>query len=393
MRQTADGGYIITGNTKSFGSQGIYLIKTDANGETLWTRKYGRTNNDECYAVEQTSDGGYIVAGQIWWSSTDRDAYVIKTDAQGDSVWSKYYSPTRNWDWARDIQQTPDGGYILTGATERDFASRKSDVWLIRTDSLGNEIWSKTFGGGDYDYGHSVQRTYDGGYIIIGFARSFSGNGINDVYLVKTDSGGNVIWTKTYGGSYEDVAFSGQQTPDSGYIVAGFTRSFSGADADLWLLKTNAYGDTNWAKRYGGTRDDMGWSVDQIGVGQYIVTGLTHSFGAGGGDVWLLRVGRLVEVVEGVIPESPVPLLKISPNPFRAKTVINYILNSRHQKDIALKIYDASGRLVKVFSLPGAYCVAPAVIHWDAKDLAAGVYFVELQAGSCPERQKVIKLK
>ncbi len=392
VRQTTDGGYIVTGNTKSFGSQGVYLIKTNANGDTLWTRKYGRTNNDEGYCVAQTADGGYIIAGQIWWTGTHRDAYVIRTNSQGDSIWSKCYGPSGIWDWARWVQQTPDGGYILTGATEIDFNNKRSDAWLFRMDSLGNVIWSRVFGGGDYDYGNYVQRTSDGGYVIMGAARSFSGNRISDVYLIKTDSGGNAGWTKTYGGTGLDDAMSGQQTPDSGYIVAGSTASFGAGGADVWLLKTNANGDTTWAKTYGGPSADQGWSVKQIGGGQYIVAGLTRSFGAGGGDVWLLRVGRLGKIEDGPIAPDPVLLLEISPNPFSKETGIRFQLVDNRQRNIRMRIYDVSGRVREILNI-APQSGGAGNLHWDANALPNGVYFVEIEAGRYLNRQKAIKLE
>jgi uncharacterized delta-60 repeat protein len=288
VRQTSDGGYILAGRTYSFGAGGdIFLIKTDANGNIQWAKTYGGTNNDWAYSVQQTSDGGYIVAGYTWSFSVGYyDIFLIKTDANGNLQWAKTYGGA-SFDWATSVQQTSDGGYIVAGATW-SFGAGNGKFFLIKTDANGNIIWAKTYGGTIGEYARSVQQTSDGGYIVAGYTASF-GAGNGDFFLIKTDANGNIQWAKTYGGIYTDSATSVQQTSDGGYIVAGYTASFGAGNGDFFLIKTDANGNIQWAKTYGGTSYDLATSVRQTSDGGYIVAGSTESFGAGGRDIFLIK--------------------------------------------------------------------------------------------------------
>jgi hypothetical protein len=288
VQQTSDGGYILAGYTSSFGAGGydIFLIKTDANGNISWAKTYGGTSYDGAHSVQQTSDGGYIVAGLTYsFGAGGYDIFLIKTDANGNISWAKTYGGT-SYDGAHSVQQTSDGGYIVAGGT-RSFGAGSEDIFLIKTDANGNRIWAKTYGGTNDDYASSVQQTSDGGYIVAGITWSF-GAGWRDIFLIKTDANGNRIWAKTYGGTNQDFAHSVQQTSDGGYIVAGLTYSF-GAGGDIFLIKTDASGNVQWAKTYGGTNDDYAYSVQQTSDGGYIVAGGTRSFGAGAVDIFLIK--------------------------------------------------------------------------------------------------------
>jgi len=292
VQQTADGGYIITGSTNSFGAgdYDVYLIKTDANGDTLWTKTYGGTGPDYGYSVQQTTDGGYIITG----STLDQGLefiYLIKTDSIGGTLWTKSYgeiSPMAHYGYS--VQQTTDGGYIITGYYPNDFGGGFGDVYLIKTDSIGDTLWTKGYGGGQLmpDYGYSVQQTADGGYIITGYTSSLGGG--KDVYLIKTNFDGDTVWTKTYGGTSEDIGYSVQQTADGGYIITGcFNCLGTFGTGGVYLVKTNANGDTLWTKTYGGTSIDLGRYVQQTTDGGYIITGYTESFGTGIRDVYLIK--------------------------------------------------------------------------------------------------------
>ena len=190
-------------------------------------------------------------------------------------------------DYGTSVQQTTDGGYIITGATS-SFGNGFLDVYLIKTDGSGTEQWTKTFGGTDDDWAYSVQQTTDGGYIITGNNGSNGSNGY-DVYLIKTDGSGIEQWTKTFGGADSDWGRAVQQTTDGGYIIAGYTGSFGNGSYDVYLIKTDGSGTEQWTKTFGGTSYDYGQSVQQTTDGGYIITGMTASFGNGSEDVYLIK--------------------------------------------------------------------------------------------------------
>jgi len=307
VQQTSDGGYIIAGYTYSFGAGGsdVYLVKTNPSGNILWDRTYGGSDYDRGHSVQQTSDGGYIIAGYTGsFGAGSYDVYVVKTDSSGDTLWTRTYGGS-SYDVGHSVQQTSDGGYIIAGYTG-SFGAGREDVYLLRTDSSGHSLWTRTYGGSDWDWGFSVQQTSDGGYVIAGETASF-GAGSSDVYLLKTDSSGNTLWTRTYGGSSSDRGRSVQQTSDGGYIIAGLTWSFGAGYSDVYLVKTDSSGDTLWTRTYGGSDQDWGESVQQTSDGGYIIAGETSSFGAGRSDVYLLRVagGELPRVSIEIVPDDP----------------------------------------------------------------------------------------
>jgi len=208
-----------------------------------WERTYGGTNNDWGASVQHTTDGGYIIAGiTSSFGNGDEDVLLTKTDGNGIELWTKTFGGT-NSDGAHSVQQTTDGGFIITGATESfGLGNGTGDVYLIKTDENGIELWTKTFGGTNAEEGNSVQQTTDGGYIIAGHTNSF-GNGQRDVYLIKTDENGDSLWTRTCGGIEEDEGHSIQQTTDGGYIITGITESFGNGIYDVYLIKTDGNGN------------------------------------------------------------------------------------------------------------------------------------------------------
>ncbi len=305
VRQTSDGGYILVGmiSPKRSGDIDLYnawLIKTDSNGIEQWNKTFGGAGNDYAYSVQQTSDGGYIVAGMTNLWPGKNVGLLIKTDAKGDEVWNKTYESPSDGDGLREeingvvqqandiissVRQTSDGGYILAGTSSLGLSIRKGrdDVWLIKTDSKGNEQWNKTFGGDSYDRGGSVQQTSDRGYIITGTTASY-GAGISDAWLIKTDSKGNEQWNKTFGGAGNDYAYSVQQTSDGGYILAGENDSYGNT---AWLIKTDTNGIEQWNKTFFGT--DKAWSVQQTLDGGYVIAG-EKSDKTGYSDAFLIKV-------------------------------------------------------------------------------------------------------
>ncbi|MBI4931673.1 MAG: T9SS type A sorting domain-containing protein [Bacteroidetes bacterium] len=289
VQQTSDGGYIMVGRFQNSNFTGdVYLIKTTTNGDTLWTKTFGGVGNDDGSSVLQTTDGGYIIAGTTMSFSpgNGEDIYLIKTNSIGDTLWTKILGGVAD-DVGSSILQTSDGGFIIAGST-MNFSAGWEDVYLIKTDGNANIVWGKSFGGINGDVASSVQQTTDGGYIIVGNTQSF-GAGSYDVYLIRSDASGNSLWTKTFGGSGMDFGYSVQQTTDGGYIIAGGTYSFGAGGEDVYLIKTDGNGDTLWTKTLGGISSDVGSAVQQTSDGGFVIAGSTSSFSAGSNDVYLIK--------------------------------------------------------------------------------------------------------
>jgi len=222
--------------------ENVWLIKTDSNGNEEWNQTFGGGNWDKGESVQQTTDGGYIITGLTnSFGNGEGDVWLIKTDSNGNEDWNQTFGGSGQ-DWGKLVQETTDGGYVIVGNTKSP-NKEWYDIILVKTNSNGNEEWSKIFGTTEYDVGFSVDQTSDGGFFITGGTNSF-GNGEMDFWLIKTDSNGNEEWNQTFGGSYSDWGSSGLQSNDGGYIVTGWTSSFGSGDYDVWLIKTDSEGNT-----------------------------------------------------------------------------------------------------------------------------------------------------
>jgi TolB-like protein len=384
---------VITGDTRSSGAgdYDVYLIKTNENGTTQWTKTFGGSYSDWGSSVQQTSDGGYVITGTTYsFGPGDGNTYLIKTNSNGDTLWTKALGPVYPaFSFGNSVQLTTDGGYVIAGRM-RAGGGGIDKVYVIKTNSSGDTLWTKTFGWGQ-GTAYSVQQTSDGGYIIGADLDNFDGQSYN-VYLIKTNANGDESWTKTYGGNDYDNGGSAQLTTDGGYVIAGSTRSFGAGEFDFYLIKTNANGDTLWTKTFGGSLYDGAFSVQETSDGGYVIAGQTRSFGAGNSDVYLIKTDA--NGVVSVNTEKNLPmsfaLEQNYPNPFNPTTTIRYSIPTR--SFVILKVFNLLGQhiatLVDEEQPVGVYS-----IHWQASDFPSGVYLYNLQTNDFVKTKKLILLK
>ena len=288
---TSDGGFIAVGHTWTNDFAGnIYVVRTDGNGTVIWSKEFGGATglSDKGYSIRETSDGGFIVCGTTaTYGSGSDDVYVLKISSVGSLSWSAVIGTAGANEAGREVQQTSDGGYIVAGYTDGSGTSFY-DVYLIKLNATGTVQWKKTYGGSSYDFAYTVEQTTDGGFVLGATTNSF-GAGNWDAYLIKTDAAGILQWSKTYGMSGEDRVQCARQTSDGGYILCGRSSSFGAGNFDATLHKTDVNGNLQWTKGFGGGGDDQGWYVRQLSNNAYALCGYTVSFGAGVKDALMIR--------------------------------------------------------------------------------------------------------
>jgi len=326
--QTVEGGYLLAGN----GNGNVLIVKTDDKGNSVWQREYGGSSWGEAHAVIQSSDGGYVIAGS---GGPDHQMLLLKIDQEGNEVWLKYFKRGIDYDEGNAIQETLDGGYVITGCTNFTGHRFRGNLWLLKTDATGNLEWESEFGGSNYDVGHGVLPTSEGGYIVVGGTGSYTGGG-TAAWMIKTDEFGNEEWDQIYrgeniggdcglsiisseGGGYtisgykanqpwvikvdasgfkewEKVLAEGiwgmsrsiEQSEDFGYIIVG-TIDNNDSSQDVHLIKIDATGGIEWQWKYGGMENDDAYSVQQTTDGGYVIGGMTNSYGDGMADMFLIK--------------------------------------------------------------------------------------------------------
>lgn len=340
LQETEDGGNILVGNSASRGEgSDLFLIRTDEMGNCLWSQIFGGSGEDAGYFVEEASDGGFIVAGSTKsFAMGEELLWLVKTDGNGSLSWDKtfggFVSSSGDGGWS--VDETDDAGFIATGYTQ-SLGSGRKDLWLIKTDGQGNKIWDKTFGGREDDVGMSVLQSREGGYIVAGRTASFSKGG-DDIWLLKTDSQGEELWNATFGGQRDDAGFQVVELAD-GYAVVGRTESgsdnkriilikvdlggqklwektFLGGSAaslqltddggfviagridsektgrDALIIRTDSTGREIWSMTLVGSRDDIGTFAVECKDGSYRLAGITSSLGLGREDAWLVKIAE-----------------------------------------------------------------------------------------------------
>jgi hypothetical protein len=258
---------------------------------TKWIRTFDGTNDDEFFSVIECNDFGYSLAGTTNSSSISKcDGWVIKTNSSGVMEWNRTYGGLLN-DGFYSLVNTSDGGYTLAGYTNSS-GFGKEDVWLVKVDSQGNMDWNRTFGGSESDFGRSLVYCSDGGYLLACETSSFSSED-NDIWVIKTDTTGNMLWNQTYGRKGFQYVFTIIETNDGGYVLACSTSIISSEYTDAWLIKLNSIGNIEWNQTYGGLKNEFANSLVTTDDGGYCFAGSTASFGANRTDVWLVKVNSV----------------------------------------------------------------------------------------------------
>ena len=355
VQQTSDGGYVLLGQSSSSasgditgtnrGAGDLWVVKLDAAGAVQWQKLLGGSGDDIAYSVQATSDGGYVLLGESSSSASGDvtgtnhggyDFWVVKLDAAGTVQWEKLLGGT-GYDSGRSVQQTSDGGYVLLGPSHStangDISGRThggNDFWVVKLDAAGAIQWEKLLGGRGYEFGHSVQQTSDGGYVLLGESYSSASGDITgmthgswDFWVVKLDAAGTVQWQKLLGGSWQDYGYSVQPTSDGGYVLLGESWSSASGDVtgtnhgnnDLWVVKLDAGGAVQWEKLLGGSGDDYASSVQQASDGSYVLLGYSRSSASGditgtnhgGLDFWVVKLDAGALPVLAVPPSSDLP--------------------------------------------------------------------------------------
>lgn len=358
--QSSNGGYVLTAKKGSFPNYKSLLIKTDTDGDTLWTKTFGGNERFAAKGLQQTNDGGYIISGSITTDATNgpTNIYLIKTDANGDTLWTKTYGASGHEYGIAN--QTSDGGYIISGMTTS--FGNSSQLWLVRTDNVGDTVWTKVIGGMGNENGQAIE-TSDNGFIIVGNKSEFSTNSPSDVWIVKTDNAGNTLWTKTYGGSEHDAATSVEETSDNGFIIGANTYSYGNGESDYWLLRTDNLGDTLWTRTFGGALNEYAGECHQTYDGGYIFMGYNESFGNGNHDLWLIKLDE-----NGFLKTSEInnPIFNVYPNPVENTLFIEN--NNSFGEVESIIIYNLNGKIIKSFE------------SWsnelDVTELLSGLYLI-----------------
>lgn len=289
VRQTGDGSYIVGGYTYDLTRMhDILLFKVSPYGRILWQRSIGGADYEEAADVQQTADGGYIVAGHKGNPTLQNlNFWILKFDGGGNVLWQKLIG-TSGSDAALTIHQMTDGGYLIGGYADTKESNQK-EALAVKLYPDGSLEWNQAFGGSLLEEAHGIRQTTDKGYVFCGMTSS-EGRGGTDLMVVKLDINREIEWQIGYGGSGNETAVSIEETLDRGYIVAGKTESFGAGGADCWVLKLNYNGIAEWQFAYGGPHDDSAASVQQTEDGTYIVAGTVQKNSGGSKYVWLLKL-------------------------------------------------------------------------------------------------------
>ena len=289
--QTSDGGYAIAGITTGYGAGNYdsFLAKFNSSGGLSWSKTWGGTGYDQVASLIQTSDGGYAMTGSTdSYGAVTTVTFLAKYDTSGNLSWNKTYIIDNYCGSPNDLIQTSDGGYAMTGAANK-LGTGGYDGFLAKTNTSGNLSWIKTWDMSSNDGGYALVQTSDGGYAIAGIVDDIKA----DACLIKYDASGNLSWSKAWDGTGNDYAYDLVQTDDGGYAIAGITNGYGAGGYDGFLAKFNSSGGLSWSKTWGGTGYDYFQHLIKTSDGGYIIAGNTSSYGAGNGDIVIIKTNSL----------------------------------------------------------------------------------------------------
>ncbi len=376
-------GYVFVGDAWDYGPGGldIYMMKTDTSGTLQQSHFYGTPKRDNGFDVLQTTDSGFLIVGHSRLQNPKGDIYLLKINSDGEEQWHQSF-----WDVGNDyafqvINSTQNDGYVLIGSkngffddVHADFETHDADILLIKTDLNGNKIWKKTYGGTQHDFGYSLCNADDGGYYLLGSSQSY-GNGSFDMLLIKTDSEGNEQWHKTFGGTDFEYGKSIVQDHDGELYLLGSSKSFgTDGSVDVYVVKTDAEGNALWSETIGGTKNDFGEDIMALPNGGCALVGSTHSFGAGGSDVYFLSLTATGEIVLFTdIPEQHSNPVTFYPNPMNYSGTFE--IPGTPQTHFTVQLFNAYGQQVMQNEANGS----KMILHRGK--LSAGTYFYRIISG------------
>lgn len=285
--QTRDGGFAILGYTSSqgVGGEDVYLVRIDANGGQLWSQTYGGEDKDNGWSVIEAENGDLVLFGFTRsFGAGGLDFYLVRTDSSGHLLWERTYGGLED-EYGWDLSPTSDGGFVLAGQTE-SYGNGGIDGYLIKVDQSGEQQWSQTFGGPYEDRLYSIDLCDDGGFILTGTSGESSNR--RNVYLVRTNAQGEILWERRIGGEEDDVGHDVRELEDGAFAVAGYTMNFGAQRYDAMLLKVDDQGEVVWRRLYGSFLDDRTISLDITGEGDFLLGGYSQSYGNGNWDVYLI---------------------------------------------------------------------------------------------------------
>ncbi len=385
---TDDGGFIITGSIRTTtGGYDFYVLKADAQGDSIWSYKYDGGNTDKGQWIDVTDDNGYIAIGKSEHSS-ESDICLIKLNSVGDTVWTKLFGD-QTWNEGRCVIQTPDGGYIGVGDTE--VQGNGKDVFIIKTNSSGELITSNVYGGSSEDRIYSIEKMNDNNYILAGYSPSFHVQN-NEIYLIKTDTNGDSIWTKTIGINGDCTASSIKVLNDGNFVMTGGVYQNEENIWDVFIVKTNANGDTLWTKTIGDSSVDFGNSVEINDENSCLIAGVTRSFGSGDENFYVinLNIEQSTSMQGKQIVLDAYNIYQNYPNPFNPSTKINYTIPKSEK--VKIEVFNLLGQ--KITTLLNKQMPAGLLeIEFTVKDLPSGVYLYRIEAGEFQEVEKMVLIR